>query len=268
MCAKNKNISVWREQAIIEWSRRLISIVACCHGAKLCAYAARDFRSQQSWGEAIQCTRMLCQKRVIVMSRTGDRNEPEKMSVTTTGKKDKANIHTCLSFMDYKCLVPDECFIVHKQSCMYVESSPLFDTWTAEGVVFDIDSVSSYVFYIFQLTCRSTLHLLFLMSTFISNKLICNISFCFLGTCSILQTMHSSVSQGVVFNHCALWQSKAIQRFCFDVLNTCWWISHWIYGVLASVRTFVHRLVCWRNKAVENCRQWYRFASHVMMWSS
>ena len=25
----------------------MISIVACCHGAKLCAYAARDFRSQQ-----------------------------------------------------------------------------------------------------------------------------------------------------------------------------------------------------------------------------
>jgi len=27
--------------------RRMISIVACWHGAKLCAYAARDFRSQQ-----------------------------------------------------------------------------------------------------------------------------------------------------------------------------------------------------------------------------
>jgi len=25
----------------------MISIVACCHGAKLCAYAALDFRSQQ-----------------------------------------------------------------------------------------------------------------------------------------------------------------------------------------------------------------------------
>ena len=25
----------------------MISIVACCHGAKLCAHAARDFRSQQ-----------------------------------------------------------------------------------------------------------------------------------------------------------------------------------------------------------------------------
>ena len=37
----------WREQAIIEWSWHVNSIVACCHGAKLCAYAARDFRSQQ-----------------------------------------------------------------------------------------------------------------------------------------------------------------------------------------------------------------------------
>ena len=26
----------------------MISIVACCHGAKLCAYAALDFRSQQN----------------------------------------------------------------------------------------------------------------------------------------------------------------------------------------------------------------------------
>jgi len=37
---------MWREQAIIEWSWRVISIVACCHSAKLCAHAARDFRSQ------------------------------------------------------------------------------------------------------------------------------------------------------------------------------------------------------------------------------
>jgi len=28
----------------------MISIVACCHGAKLCTYAARDFRSQQYQG--------------------------------------------------------------------------------------------------------------------------------------------------------------------------------------------------------------------------
>ena len=37
---------MWREQAIIEWSWHVNSIVACCHSAKLCAYAARDFRSQ------------------------------------------------------------------------------------------------------------------------------------------------------------------------------------------------------------------------------
>ena len=39
---------VWREQAIIEWSRRVISIVACWRGAKLCAHAAQDFRSHQN----------------------------------------------------------------------------------------------------------------------------------------------------------------------------------------------------------------------------
>ena len=38
---------MWREQAIIEWSWHVNSIVACCHSAKLCAYAAWDFRSQQ-----------------------------------------------------------------------------------------------------------------------------------------------------------------------------------------------------------------------------
>jgi len=40
-------ICTWREQAIIEWSRRVISIVACCHNVKLCALSARAFRPQQ-----------------------------------------------------------------------------------------------------------------------------------------------------------------------------------------------------------------------------
>ena len=31
-----------------EWSRRVISIVACCHSAKLCAHAARAFRSHRA----------------------------------------------------------------------------------------------------------------------------------------------------------------------------------------------------------------------------
>jgi len=38
--------SARREQAIIEWLRRMISIVACCHSAMLCAHAARAFQSQ------------------------------------------------------------------------------------------------------------------------------------------------------------------------------------------------------------------------------
>ena len=39
---------MWREQAIIGWSWHVSSIVACCLSAKLCAHAARDFRSQQN----------------------------------------------------------------------------------------------------------------------------------------------------------------------------------------------------------------------------
>jgi len=41
MCAKNKNIYAWREQAIVR--EIASSVVACCHGAKLCAHAV--FRS-------------------------------------------------------------------------------------------------------------------------------------------------------------------------------------------------------------------------------
>ena len=39
-------IYMWREQAMTEWSRWVISIVACCHSVKLCALAARAFPSQ------------------------------------------------------------------------------------------------------------------------------------------------------------------------------------------------------------------------------
>ena len=38
---------MWCEQAITEWSWHVNSIVACCHDAKLCAHAARDFRTHQ-----------------------------------------------------------------------------------------------------------------------------------------------------------------------------------------------------------------------------
>ena len=48
MCAKNNTTYMWREQAIIQWARRVISIVACCHNAKLCALSAGAFRSQQN----------------------------------------------------------------------------------------------------------------------------------------------------------------------------------------------------------------------------
>jgi len=47
ICVKKNTIYMWRKQAIIKWSHQVISIVACCHSAKLFAHAARDFRSQQ-----------------------------------------------------------------------------------------------------------------------------------------------------------------------------------------------------------------------------
>jgi len=39
---------MWCEQAIIEWSHQVNSIVACCHSANLCALAAQAFQSQQN----------------------------------------------------------------------------------------------------------------------------------------------------------------------------------------------------------------------------
>ena len=45
---RTTSIYKWREQAIIEWSWHVISIVACCHSAKLCAHAAGTFWSQQN----------------------------------------------------------------------------------------------------------------------------------------------------------------------------------------------------------------------------
>ena len=38
---------MWCEQATLERSWYVNTIVACCYSAKLCAHAARDFRSQQ-----------------------------------------------------------------------------------------------------------------------------------------------------------------------------------------------------------------------------
>ena len=60
LCAKNNNKYMWREQAIIESSRRVNSIIACYHAAKLWAHAARSFRSHQNGA----VTRMLRSCRV------------------------------------------------------------------------------------------------------------------------------------------------------------------------------------------------------------
>ena len=49
----------------------MISIVACCHGAKLCAHAARDFRSQQQqWVGSIN------EVMNVKSSMDGDKMEP------------------------------------------------------------------------------------------------------------------------------------------------------------------------------------------------
>ena len=47
-CAWRTTPYMWCEQAIIEWSRRVNSIIACCHSVKFCAHAARAFQSQQN----------------------------------------------------------------------------------------------------------------------------------------------------------------------------------------------------------------------------
>ena len=46
VCEEQHHAYMWREQVIIEWSWHVNCIVACYHRTKLCAYAARDFRSQ------------------------------------------------------------------------------------------------------------------------------------------------------------------------------------------------------------------------------
>jgi len=48
MCVKNNTKKFQREQAIVREIASMISVVACCHGAKLCAHAARDIGSQQN----------------------------------------------------------------------------------------------------------------------------------------------------------------------------------------------------------------------------
>jgi len=56
MCPKNNtHIYVWHEQAVIEWLRSMISVVACCHSMKLCTHAARAFRSQQNGAVTRMC---------------------------------------------------------------------------------------------------------------------------------------------------------------------------------------------------------------------
>jgi len=55
MYVKKTPLYMWREQAIVREIASMISIAACCHGAKLCAHAARDFLSQHTNFYAFKC---------------------------------------------------------------------------------------------------------------------------------------------------------------------------------------------------------------------
>jgi len=54
MCVKNNTIHICgsNKQQQSDHGMSLFSIVACCHSAKLCAYATRDSRSQHSYKTA------------------------------------------------------------------------------------------------------------------------------------------------------------------------------------------------------------------------
>ena len=47
MCAKNNTTYMWCEQAIMEWSRRVASIAACCHSVKFCGLAGFLIATEQ-----------------------------------------------------------------------------------------------------------------------------------------------------------------------------------------------------------------------------
>jgi len=69
MYAKNNtHMYMWREQAITKLSRRVISIVACCHSVKLCELPARAFRSQQKYCWFLKAPHFRNSVRVIKMS--------------------------------------------------------------------------------------------------------------------------------------------------------------------------------------------------------
>jgi len=109
MCAKNNIIYTWREQAIIEWSRRVNSIVACCHNAKLCAHAAWDFWSQQS-GAVTRMWRSCCVKpwqREHAISAV--RCKKEGMLLQPRNVK----MHCSLPHNPYCCLLPSPVYLLH-----------------------------------------------------------------------------------------------------------------------------------------------------------
>ena len=70
MCTKKNTTFMWREQAIIEWSRHMNSIVACCHSAKLCTHATWAFPIATKWCCDQDVKVVLCE---VFTKRTCDR---------------------------------------------------------------------------------------------------------------------------------------------------------------------------------------------------
>ena len=69
-----------REQAIVREIASMISFIACCHSTKVCAHAARDFRSQQCLCTIdLDVTRfkVLCPSKSYLAGRLNLRKEPE-----------------------------------------------------------------------------------------------------------------------------------------------------------------------------------------------
>jgi len=86
----------------------VISIVACCHGAKLCAHAARDFRSQQI-GAVIRMWRSC-----------GVQPSHKERAIDVVCWKKEGMLLQPLRFCCVDCVIHHERDVREEQKCMYV----------------------------------------------------------------------------------------------------------------------------------------------------
>jgi len=107
-------IYMWQEQAIIEWSRQVNSIVACCHSAKLCIHAARAFWSQQN-GAVTRMWRSCCVKPL----------QKERAIGVVHCKKERM----LLQPLSWRCA---ECAVHHEQN-VHEEQHPIYVVWTSNN---------------------------------------------------------------------------------------------------------------------------------------